>query len=162
MPKSYGQKLKLLYLEKILCDHSDESHPIPTKKLIEMLDAQGISCERKAIYDDIECLRSFGHDIIKVDGKNGGYAMTNLRKGHIVAIVDHRVQDGERQVLIIDSSRDCMHYNVRVDIREVVIGSEIYAEYVNRRGVRCGEGQYYAMYWVPISKCSDFNLLHKI
>jgi len=72
------------------------------------------------------------------------------------------VQDGERQVLIIDSSRDSMHYNVRVDIREVVPGSEIYAEYVNRRGVRCGEGQYYAMYWVPITKCSDFNLLHKI
>ncbi len=94
--------------------------------------------------------------------ENGGYAMTNLRKGHIVAILDHRVQDGERQVLIIDSSRDSMHYNVRVDIREVVIGSEIYAEYVNRRGVRCGEGQYYAMYWVPITKCSDFNLLHKI
>lgn len=79
MPKSYGQKLKLLYLEKILCDHSDETHPIPTKKLIEMLDAQGISCERKAIYDDIECLRSFGHDIIKVDGKNGGYAMISRK-----------------------------------------------------------------------------------
>lgn len=94
--------------------------------------------------------------------ENGGYALTNLRVGHIVAIVDHREKDGERQVLIIDSSRDSMHVKVRGDIREVVIGSEIYAEYVNRHGVRCGEGQYYAMYWVPITKCSDFNLLHRL
>ena len=94
--------------------------------------------------------------------ENGGYAMTNLRVGHIVAIVDHREVEGERQVLVIDSSRDSMYVPVRRDICEVVAGSEIYAEYVNSRGVHCGEGQYYAMYWVPLTKCSDFNLLHKI
>lgn len=94
--------------------------------------------------------------------EDGGYAMTNLRVGHIVAVVDHREVDGERQVLVIDSSRDSMYVPVRRDICEVVIGSEIYAEYVNNRGVRCGEGQYYAMYWVPLTKCSDFNLLHKV
>ena len=94
--------------------------------------------------------------------KAGNTALCNLRVGHIVAVVDHREVDGERQVLIIDSSRDSMYVPVRRDICEVVIGSEIYAEYVNSRGVRCGEGQYYAMYWVPLTKCSDFNLLHKI
>ena len=94
--------------------------------------------------------------------EDGGYAMTNLRVGHIVAVVDHREVEGERQVLVIDSSRDSMYVPVRRDICDVVIGSEIYAEYVNSRGVRCGEGQYYAMYWVPLTKCSDFNLLHKI
>ena len=94
--------------------------------------------------------------------EDGGYAMTNLRVGHIVAVVDHREVDSERQVLIIDSSRDSMYVPVRRDICEVVIGSEIYAKYVNSRGVHCGEGQYYAMYWVPLTKCSDFNLLHKI
>lgn len=94
--------------------------------------------------------------------ENGGYALTNLRVGHIVAIIGHRMQNNERQVLIIDSSRDSMHVQVRRDVREVVPGSEIYAEYVNSNGVRCGDGQHYAMYWVPLTKCSDFNLLHKI
>lgn len=79
MPKSYGQKLKLLYLEAFLREHSDENHPLSTKRLIEMLKAQGITCERKAIYDDIECLRGFGHDIIKLDGKNGGYCMVSRK-----------------------------------------------------------------------------------
>ena len=90
----------------------------------------------------------------------GGYALTDLRVGHIVAILDHRVQDGERQILIVDSSRDSMNPAVRPDIREVVPGSEICAEYVNRRGVRTGYDEHYAMYWVPITKAFDFNLLH--
>lgn len=79
MPRSEWQKLKLLYLEKILNEESDETHPIATKKLIELLNSQGISCERKAIYDDIECLRHFGHDIGKTDGKYGGYSMLSRK-----------------------------------------------------------------------------------
>ena len=102
------------------------------------------------------------HDALWQNLEEGGYALTNLRVGHIVAIVDHRMKDGERQLLIIDSSRDSVHPYVRGDIREVVEGSEIYAQYVNRSGIRTGGGQHYAMYWVPITRCSDFNLLHKI
>ncbi|MBQ4054155.1 MAG: WYL domain-containing protein [Clostridia bacterium] len=79
MPRTQGQKLKLLYIEKMLSQESDEGHPISTKRLIEMLGAQGISCERKAIYDDIEALRQFGHDIEKIDGKYGGYSLISRK-----------------------------------------------------------------------------------
>ncbi len=73
MAKSPHQKLKLLYLVKFLMQHSDEEHPVSTAQIIEELSKNGISAERKSIYDDIEALGLFGIDIIQVKGKNGGY-----------------------------------------------------------------------------------------
>lgn len=72
MAKSSGQKLKLLYIVKILTEESDEHHPISTKTLIEKLQAYDITAERKSIYDDIARLQDFGYDIIQVDNRNGG------------------------------------------------------------------------------------------
>ncbi len=92
---------------------------------------------------------------------SGGCALTNLRVGHIVALVDAREVQGEKQLLVIDSSRDSMNPSVRTEVREVVPGSETVAEYRNARGVRTGMDEHYQMFWVPISLTSDFNLLHK-
>jgi predicted DNA-binding transcriptional regulator YafY len=77
MARSAQQKLKLLYLESILEEDSDEQHPISTAQLIESLAALGISAERKAIYDDMEALREFGLDIVQVRGKPGGYFLAS-------------------------------------------------------------------------------------
>ena len=93
---------------------------------------------------------------------SGGCALCNLRVGHIVALVDFRERDGERQLLVIDSSRDSMNPSVRPKIREVVHGSRAVAEYVNTAGVRTGMDEHYAMFWVPLNLPSDFNLLHKM
>jgi len=71
--KSSKQKLKLLYLSKILLENTDEQHPLTVNEMIDMLSAYGISAERKSIYDDIECLRFFGLDILTVKAKNYGY-----------------------------------------------------------------------------------------
>ena len=110
---------------------------------------------------DFDGLRN-DHDSLWENMVNGGCALCNLRVGHIVALVECREVDGERQLLVIDSARDSMHPSVRPEIRETVPGSEIYSEYVNHLGVRTGEDQHYAMFWVPIEQISDFNLLHKI
>lgn len=72
MAKSSGQKLKLLYIIKYLSESTDETHPLSTARLIEKLEAEGISSERKSIYDDIERLRDFGYDIITVSNRQGG------------------------------------------------------------------------------------------
>lgn len=71
MPKSSNQKLKLLYLMKILLEKTDEDHGMTTADIIAALAAQGISAERKSIYDDIEALRLFGIDIIKNQNGRG-------------------------------------------------------------------------------------------
>lgn len=77
MARSEGQKLKLLYLKELLENESDEKHPVNTQRIIEYLASHGITSERKAIYNDIECLQDFGMDIIHKAGRNGGYYLAS-------------------------------------------------------------------------------------
>jgi len=70
MPKSAGQKLKLLYLMRILLTHTDESHMLSLNELIAKLAELGVSVERKTVYDDIESLRHFGLDVVMENDKN--------------------------------------------------------------------------------------------
>jgi len=60
MPHSPNQKLKLLYLMKILLEKTDDQHPLTTNELISELANYDIHVERKTIYTDLESLRTFG------------------------------------------------------------------------------------------------------
>ena len=111
-------------------------------------------------YDDDGLLND--HEALWRVMTDGGCALCDLRVGHIVALVDAREADGERQLLVIDSSRDSMNPEVRTKVREVVPGSEAVAEYRNARGVRTGMDEHYAMFWVPLQLPFDFTLLHKL
>jgi len=64
MPKSSGQKLKLLYLMQILLTKTDENHKFSVNELINELKKYDVAAERKTIYEDIEALRHFGLDIV--------------------------------------------------------------------------------------------------
>jgi len=78
MAKSANQKLKLLYLLKILSEKTDENHCMSAQDLIAELSAYDIKAERKSIYDDIECLNFFGYDIVNVKARiGGGYYMAS-------------------------------------------------------------------------------------
>lgn len=72
MARVSGQKLKLLYLAKILMEETDESHAISTQELIRRLESMGVRSERKSIYDDISCLQQFGYDILQLQSRQGG------------------------------------------------------------------------------------------
>lgn len=72
MARSANQKLKLLYLIRILSQETDEDHPITTEELISRLEQYGIHAERKSIYSDIRCLTDFGFDILSVHSRSGG------------------------------------------------------------------------------------------
>ena len=69
MAKSSNQKLKLMYLMKILQEKTDETHSITMQEIIEALAAYGVNAERKSLYSDIEALQQYGIDII---GKKEG------------------------------------------------------------------------------------------
>ena len=73
MPKSENQKLKLLYLAKILGEQTDENHPLTVAEMIKELEAYGICAERKSIYSDLEALQSFGLDIATQKSRGTGY-----------------------------------------------------------------------------------------
>ncbi len=72
MPRSSNQKMKLLYLLKILTEQSDEEHCLSAQALIDALAAYDVKAERKSIYDDIAQLIDFGYDIVLVKAKTGG------------------------------------------------------------------------------------------
>lgn len=73
MPKGELQKCKLLYINKILLEESDENNPLSTRDIIDRLAEYGISAERKAIYSDLSQLEAFGVDIVKVGGSHTRY-----------------------------------------------------------------------------------------
>lgn len=66
MVKSYSQKLRVLYVMRILVRYSDEEHPISQAEISERLNAYGIQADRKSIYDDIKVLNEFGVEIVKI------------------------------------------------------------------------------------------------
>ena len=73
MPSSPNQRLKLLYLMKILLEKTDYQNPMGIVEIITTLAAYGIKAERKSIYSDIELLRQFGVDIEMQKSKTIGY-----------------------------------------------------------------------------------------
>ena len=62
-PRS-NQKLKIMYLMKILLDETDETHDITLNEIVKKLKSYNVTAERKSLYDDIENLRQFGFEII--------------------------------------------------------------------------------------------------
>ncbi len=92
----------------------------------------------------------------------GNAAICNLRIGHIVSIVESRVQEGEKQLLAIDAHSESADQRVRDSVREVVPGSEIYTGTYNRDGLLTGIQMTYAMFWVPATLPRDYNLLYRL
>ncbi|MCR5734687.1 MAG: WYL domain-containing protein [Lachnospiraceae bacterium] len=90
MAKSARQKLKLLYLKDILLRESDEQHPLNAPTLISRLNEYDIEAERKSIYNDIENLADYGIDLLKIDGRDGGYfvGQTDFELAELKLLVD--------------------------------------------------------------------------
>lgn len=63
MARESNQKLKILYLLKILWEETDEENALTMNEIIAELSRYGIPAERKSIYDDIEKLQFFGVDV---------------------------------------------------------------------------------------------------
>lgn len=93
---------------------------------------------------------------------NGGCALSNIRVGHIVALLGCRVaEDGEKQVLVLDCHSESADDRVREQVREVVPGTEVCYPVYNEKGVMTGKNTVYGAFWVPLSMPMDFDLLHK-
>ena len=74
MAANKKQKLKLLYIYKMLQEESDAEHGLDAPRIIEKLEEEGISAERKGIYRDLDTLRQFGLTINRTrKGQRGSY-----------------------------------------------------------------------------------------
>jgi len=84
------QKLKLLYIYDYLRRHSDESHPASVSDIIEYLAGNGVTAERKSIYNDIEVLREYGLTIERGTTKQRGYYLktTGIKRSELMLLAD--------------------------------------------------------------------------
>lgn len=73
MPKGSMQKQKLLYLQKILLEKTDECHGLTIAEIITELGRYGISSERKSLYDDLRILEQFGLDVCRTKSNTTRY-----------------------------------------------------------------------------------------
>ncbi len=71
--KRSNQKLKILYLMKILMEKTDEKNGITMQDILQNLLNYGIEAERKSIYNDIALLNDYGMDIISEQKNNTKY-----------------------------------------------------------------------------------------
>lgn len=60
-----NQKLKLLYLAKIMQEQTDDTHMLTMSQIINELAKYDIEAQRKSVYDDLAALNFFGIEIIK-------------------------------------------------------------------------------------------------
>ncbi len=77
-----SQKLKLLHLMQMLYDETDEDHGLSTPQIIEGLAERGIDAERKSIYRDLDTLREFGLDIVRLPTRPTRYALASRAFSH--------------------------------------------------------------------------------
>ncbi|MCQ2424399.1 MAG: WYL domain-containing protein [Clostridia bacterium] len=91
MPGRPYQKEKLLALREFLRRKTDEEHPAPMAEILAALAEAGYPSERKSVYEDIEILRAFGDDIVKVgSGRQTGYCFASraLELSELKLLVD--------------------------------------------------------------------------
>ena len=80
MPQSENQRLKLLYLLKILSEETDDNHGLTVKEITAKLNAYNITADRKTMYTDFETLRNYGVDIVQVKNGRDTYYHIGTRK----------------------------------------------------------------------------------
>ena len=90
MAATNQQKLKLLYLIRILERETDPSQGLTMPQIIERLEALGISAERKSIYRDLDALRETGLDIQTLPTRPVQYALfrSDLRLDDVMMLID--------------------------------------------------------------------------
>lgn len=144
MAKSANQKLKQLYLLKILSECTDETHAMTTKQLIDKLAEYQVTAERKSIYSDIEALNQMGYDILNGKSKEHyGYYMASrdFELPELKLLVDavqssRFITEKKSRELIAKLEKLCSKYDAGKLQRQVYVTDRLKAE---------NEGIYYAV-----------------
>ncbi len=142
MPKSFGQKVKILYVLDILRKYSDEENPLTANQICEHLAAQGIEAERKSVYADIEALTDYGYDIIRSFSPKGFFmASREFEEAEI-----YLLSDAVRTAKFISPKKT----------RELVkkLGSMLSESQCRKREKD--------IYWSPSQKCANEEIFYNI
>lgn len=88
MEEKIEPQARILYILKVLREHSDEEHHISYTVILNYLKEYGIICDRKTVARNIDALIKFGFDIVKVSG-GGCYILNeNFDSSELTFLVD--------------------------------------------------------------------------
>jgi predicted DNA-binding transcriptional regulator YafY len=144
------QKMKILYLMKIITEQTDENHIMSANDLAAALAVYGISAERKSIYSDIEALQTFGMDIVQQKGANAGYYLAGREFELAELASKSEASQLNRQVFILNrpkTGNETIYYSVDDLHRAISVNRKItfqYAEWTEKKKLRLKhDGAYY-------------------
>lgn len=131
--KGQNQKLKLLYLAKIMYENTDENHMLTVKDIIKELEKYDITAERKSIYTDIEDLNRFGIDIITERQGKSNYYYCGSREYEpaelrliIDAIASSRfITEKKSKELIKKFEKNVSRHDAKLLERDVIVSGRI-------------------------------------
>ena len=133
MPKSYDQKLRILYVWDYLQKNSHETRPVRTSELIDMLwSKHQIRSERKSVYSDITTLQEFGVDIITVKGRNGGFFIgeRSFQRSELKLLIDavqssRYLTESKSRELIQKLCDQCNEQDARLMRRNIFVSGRV-------------------------------------
>ena len=91
-----------------------------------------------------------------------GIALCNLRKGHIVVLVEGAVYRNQKVYLAIDSYSENNSEKIRDCVLKVIEPSRVTASIKDEKGTYIGTEDHYGMFWVDAQKPMDYNLIYRI
>lgn len=140
MPQGMGYKRKILVLADIFFHMTDDEHPLTAQQICQELAARGISCERKAIYDDIEVLMDTGMDIVQMRSPKRGYFLAS-RTFELAEV--HLLMDAVQSAAFLTSkkTRELMHK--LSSLTSVYHAKDLIQQCVWDGGIKCDNEEIY-------------------
>ena len=129
MAKGANQKLKLLYLAKILQEQTDDTHGLTMPEIIRELNSYDIEADRKCLYDDIYQLGRFGMDVYHVKVGQRTYYHMGSRDFELAelrmiidAICSSRFITAKKSKELIEKlEKNLSNYDAKLMNREVLV-----------------------------------------
>ena len=133
MARSSNQKLKLLYLEKIFKEKTDDDHSLTMPQIIDELKKYDIEANRKSVYTDIDALQDYGLDIIQTREGSRTYYHLGSREFEIAemkilvdAILASKfISEKKTQELIKKLESSVSTYDATLLNREVTVSGRV-------------------------------------
>ena len=128
-----NQKLKLLYLAKIMQEQTDDTHALTMTQILAELSKYDIEAQRKSVYDDLAALDYFGIEIIKeMDGFRTYYHCGNrdFEIAEIKILVDaiqssKFISEKKTSELIHKLEKSLSNYDAKLFEREVKVSGRV-------------------------------------
>ena len=95
MARCTDQKLKILYLEKIFREQTDEKNHLTMSQILNLLYQYGIEANRKTIYKDMIVLEKYGLNIVRlrVGARTYYYLESQKHESKEIRGLDEKVEE---------------------------------------------------------------------